>query len=401
MKPIYQSWFCQIDITSKCFMACLYCSRYNRHLREDQKIHMPLEDIERALDSLKEWPSSIGIIGGEPLLHPQFKEICELIQTKFSRTKMGLWTSGGKNWTSLKPLADKTFGFIAYNEHNREQQEVCRHQRLTVAIKDVIKDETYMNELIDDCWVQRTWCPAINVKGAFFCEVAAAQDLLWDGPGGWLVDKNWWRKTQTQFKDQCDTYCMNCGMCIPMERDLIRCGVEKMSPTVYDLMKQHNNSRIEIGKNIELFTKQFSIEEIEDNKLKWYPGNYRGDKHEDHSSPEGRGSTIFRKRKPKIELMTLWYNEEFLAPYFLNHYKFIDTIHLFLDSDTNDTTKEIISQYNNVSLKQFTFPDRMDDEIKINLQKQFIILNYGMFIDILQIKISIHYCLLKINDNMV
>lgn len=295
MKPIEKAWFCQIELTSKCFMACLYCSRYNRHLRADQKYDMTLEVLEKALDSLKDWPTRIGIIGGEPILHSRFAECCELIRSKFPREKMGLWTSGGKDWPKYKPLADRTFGFIAFNEHNPEQKKVCRHQRMTIAVKDVVKNEQYMNELIDDCWVQRTWCPTISMKGAFFCEVAAAQDHLWDGPGGYPIEPGWWKKTPEQFKDQRDAYCKNCGMCIPMERDLIGCGTEQMSPSVHAKMVEHRNLRITPGQHIEIYDKQLSIGEIEINKLAWYPGNYRGDRYEDRSSTEGRGSTVFRK----------------------------------------------------------------------------------------------------------
>ena len=360
MKPIYDAWFCQIDITTDCFMSCSYCSRYTKHLRDDQIINMSLDFLEKSLDSLKDWPTAIGIIGGEPLLHPQFEEICDLIQKKFPKEKMGLWTSGGKNWNQEK--IDQTFGFIAHNKHDADQKKVCRHQRSTIAIKDVIKDSVYMNELIDDCWVQRTWCPSINVKGAFFCEVAAAQDFLWDGPGGWPIESNWWKRTPLHFKDQRDRYCQNCGMCIPMERDLLQ-SVEKMSLTVYENMKQNNNKRIQIGKDVEIFEKKFGIDEIEKNKKTWFPGNYRGDKYEDCNSQEGRGSTFFRK-KLKLEIITMWHNEEFLAPFFLNHYNYVDKIHIFLDADTNDNTLNIIQQYKNVSIEEMKFPDGMDDNLK-------------------------------------
>ena len=65
-----------------------------------------------------------------------------------------------------------------------------------------------------------------------------------------------------------------------------------------------------------------------------------------------------------IELITMWYNEEFLAPFFLNHYSFVDRIHIFLDSDTDDGTRNIVDKYKNVSIHDLTFPDKFDDIIK-------------------------------------
>lgn len=65
-----------------------------------------------------------------------------------------------------------------------------------------------------------------------------------------------------------------------------------------------------------------------------------------------------------VQLITMWYNEEFLAPYFLNHYRWIDKIHIILDDDTNDATEAIAKKYDNVALERFKFPDKMDDIIK-------------------------------------
>lgn len=67
----------------------------------------------------------------------------------------------------------------------------------------------------------------------------------------------------------------------------------------------------------------------------------------------------------RIELMTRWFNEEFLAPFFLRHYRFVDKIHLFLDADTNDNTREVIARENqgNVQVHEFKFPDKVNDII--------------------------------------
>lgn len=66
----------------------------------------------------------------------------------------------------------------------------------------------------------------------------------------------------------------------------------------------------------------------------------------------------------KIDLITMWYNEEFLAPFFLSHYAWVDRIHIILDADTSDTTEALARQYPNVSIQYFRFPDMMDDIIK-------------------------------------
>lgn len=71
-----------------------------------------------------------------------------------------------------------------------------------------------------------------------------------------------------------------------------------------------------------------------------------------------------------IQLITMWYNEEFLAPFFLNHYHWVDSIHIILDADTTDHTEAIARRYPNVQIEHFRFPDMMDDIIKSSVISQ-------------------------------
>ena len=70
-----------------------------------------------------------------------------------------------------------------------------------------------------------------------------------------------------------------------------------------------------------------------------------------------------------VELITMWYNEEFLAPLFLNHYSWVDKIHIFYDQDTNDRTVDYLGSVNVIP---FQFPDKLDDSIKIRTINEYI-----------------------------
>jgi hypothetical protein len=63
----------------------------------------------------------------------------------------------------------------------------------------------------------------------------------------------------------------------------------------------------------------------------------------------------------KVELITCMYNEEFLAPFFLNHYSWVDRITILLDSATDDNTWGIASKYKNVVFAPFAMLEGMDD----------------------------------------
>lgn len=65
-----------------------------------------------------------------------------------------------------------------------------------------------------------------------------------------------------------------------------------------------------------------------------------------------------------IKALTMWYNEEFLAPFFLKHYSYLDEIHIIMDRDTSDRSLGVALQYGNVTVEDFSFPDGMDDIIK-------------------------------------
>ncbi|MBP7509524.1 MAG: glycosyltransferase family 2 protein [Prolixibacteraceae bacterium] len=67
----------------------------------------------------------------------------------------------------------------------------------------------------------------------------------------------------------------------------------------------------------------------------------------------------------KIDIITMWYNEASLAPFFLNHYSYADTIHILLDEEVNDNTQKIAEKYENVRIIPVRFPDKLDDILKI------------------------------------
>lgn len=58
----------------------------------------------------------------------------------------------------------------------------------------------------------------------------------------------------------------------------------------------------------------------------------------------------------KIAVVSTWYNEAFLAPFFLGHYQYADEILIFLDTETDDETLDICSRFQNVKVENFHCP---------------------------------------------
>jgi len=69
-----------------------------------------------------------------------------------------------------------------------------------------------------------------------------------------------------------------------------------------------------------------------------------------------------------FEVITMWYNEEFLAPFFLNHYWQAKQITIFYDNATRDNTLEEIANHNEsikVKLQTINLDQGLDEFRKI------------------------------------
>ncbi len=73
----------------------------------------------------------------------------------------------------------------------------------------------------------------------------------------------------------------------------------------------------------------------------------------------------------KLTIISTWYNEELIAPFFMEHYKdFVDEFNIFVDTDTTDRTVDILKSYKNVNILPITFPHGFDDGIKTNTMNE-------------------------------
>ena len=271
MKAIRDMWLIQIEITNACFLECPNCTRFVGHNRKPY--FMKLQMIEKAIDSLEGFPGGIGIMGGEPVLHPEFFEVCKLVQKKIPKQKRYIWTSG-YNWEKYRSIIRKTFAEnVYYNEHKGIEQ---KHQPVLMAIEDMIDDKKKMKDLIDRCWIQEKWSASINPKGGFFCEVAAAMDILFEGPGGYPLERGWWDKGPEQFQDQVQRYCYRCGIALPMPPILNKEGKDYVSVTNYRRLEELKTPRF-LKNCVRCIDEKYSRVQVEEFARDWQPWNYLGD----------------------------------------------------------------------------------------------------------------------------
>ena len=212
MRPLLDMDVIQIEITNACVHQCANCTRLIGHTKKP--FFMEIDFFKNAVDSLVDFPKMIGIMGGEPLLHPQFPEMAAYLKSKVpDKMRCGLWSTLPNGKEEYGKIIADVFGNVLLNDHTLGN---LYHSPVLVAAQEVVADEFQMWYLIDKCWVQNCWSASINPKGAFFCEVAAANDVVFQGPGGWPVSPDWWKKTPKDFVQQMKQYCVNCSAALPL-----------------------------------------------------------------------------------------------------------------------------------------------------------------------------------------
>lgn len=128
---------------------------------------------------------------------------------------MGLWSCFPKGYEHYREIICETFGNIFLNDQSRPD---IYHAPILVAAEEVIPDKKDMFLAIDHCWLQNSWSASINPKGAFFCEIAAAMSLLFNGSDGWKVEPDWWKRTVKDYREQIEEFCPKCGVALSLPR---------------------------------------------------------------------------------------------------------------------------------------------------------------------------------------
>jgi len=277
MRALSAMTVIQIEITNACYLKCANCTRHVGHHRKP--FFMDLDFIEKSIESLKGYDGNIGMMGGDPTLHPKFEDICKIYQKKIpNKRKREFWTSGFK-WKEYQGIILETFDKdrIAYNEHSTPGG---KHTPLLVSINEVVEDKKLMWEMIDNCWIQSQWSASITPKGGFFCEVAASLDYLFDGPGGYEIKPGWWRKEPKDFQDQVKRYCIDCSGALPMKSESDGFGGRK--GPAYDTVSKKNLEKLlkvkspkaEAG-HVKIFDEKYNQETLEKNLENWNPSHFK------------------------------------------------------------------------------------------------------------------------------
>jgi len=232
----------QIEITNACVNQCSNCTRLVGHSKTP--FFMDLEFFKKAVDSLIDFPKMVGMMGGEPLLHPQFEEMALYLHSKIPPERCGLWSTLPKGRERFAPVIAKVFGNVLLNDHSLDD---IYHTPVLVSGDECLADKFQMWYLIDHCWIQNCWSASITPKGGFFCEIAAALDMTFQGPGGWPIEPGWWKKTPKDFVNQMERYCVHCGAPYPLKGRLDSDEKDDITPRNLEILKKLGSPKVTKG----------------------------------------------------------------------------------------------------------------------------------------------------------
>ena len=248
MKAPNEKSIIQIDVTNACTHRCSNCTRFCGFHKKPY--FMDIAYFYKAVNTLIDRDGIIGVMGGEPTLHPQFEEMCTYLRNNLPKDRLPnkelykyptpnyietvnrqrilcsrIGSFGGEEqfypfgaglWTSITPLYWKNlenilevFSVQLLNTHD----SISYHQPILLSRKALgIGDDEWI-KLRENCWLNHRWSGSVNPKGIFFCEVAGTLDMLFNGPGGHRLEEGWWKKPIEAYEDQFH-WCEMCGLAL-------------------------------------------------------------------------------------------------------------------------------------------------------------------------------------------
>jgi len=272
----------QIEITNACPKRCSNCTRFCGHHTEP--FFMDFETFKTAVQSMKGFKGVVGIMGGEPTIHPEFEKFVKYFKENFGEddpstacykptssfvnhiladvynvvccNQRGLWTSVTPRYYQHFELIQDTFGYQLVNDHS----QTSMHETLMVTRKELgIPDDEWV-KLRDKCWIQNLWSASITPKGAFFCEIAGALDATFNGPGGWKIEPGWWNRKPADFGEQLK-WCEMCSAALPMPKRNANEEVDDVSPVWHEKLVQIDSPKLKKGLVNEFDPKAYKPEE--------------------------------------------------------------------------------------------------------------------------------------------
>lgn len=228
----------QLVVTTACDLACSNCTEL-LPFRRDYR-HMSVDVFREGLRSLRGWHGVRGVFGGNPVLHPQFEDLMQvLIEEVPEQRQRGLWCNNLHKHGQLIRDVFYPNGRFNLNAHGdpKAAAEIERwlpgklirgtekrtswHSPILLDWQDMGLSEREWIESRESCDINQEWSGAILERDGepwgYFCEVAGALDGIRGENHGVPAVPGWWQKGMGHFETQVRQCCdRGCG--VPLRR---------------------------------------------------------------------------------------------------------------------------------------------------------------------------------------
>jgi hypothetical protein len=236
-KVAWRSGVIQIWVTRKCDLSCFNCTQGSNLRANATQSFITLEQFRTACESLKGYFGVVGMFGGNPAVHPQFEELCNIMQETIPFEQRGLWCNnpfnhGKKMRETFNPHYSNLnvhLSQAAFDKFKRDWPESepfglksdSRHSPVFYDMQSVVPSEDQRWDLISNCDINQTWSAMIGVfrdeLRAWFCEIAGSQSInlqhIETYPDtGVEVSPGWWKRPIQDFEEQISWHCHRCGI---------------------------------------------------------------------------------------------------------------------------------------------------------------------------------------------
>jgi len=231
---------------------------------------MDFPTFRKAVDSLLEFKGAIGIIGGEPTLHPEFAKFSTYLReaqgcppldnglqpmtdiiayrnksfAKAEGKKRALFTSLGNKFYENMGVIWETYDFIGMNDHTHDGE----HQALLVASEELPLSDQEWEDRRNNCWLFNLWSPSITPAGVYACEIVGQLDMLFNG--GKMakpIERNWWKRDLSYFKDQME-WCKKCGVAFNTPSRKANDSIQDVTPKMLESLKAVDSPSVRHGR---------------------------------------------------------------------------------------------------------------------------------------------------------
>lgn len=239
----------ELEITTFCNMTCYQCNRSCRQAPSSE--NMSIEQIKYFIDESikngKKW-KEIRLIGGEPSLHPDIFEICNLFidyKLNFSpNTQIAIVTNGVG--PKVKEILEKLPDIIHQDNSSKTTIVQTEFATYNVAPIDVEKYKSPDINYTRGCDIISNCGMALTRYGFYPCGAGASVDRI----AGWDIGiKNFNEISEENFREQLKLLCKYCGHFKDKKDEIY--DLKEISPTWEKFYQKYQEQKPEL----KLYTK--------------------------------------------------------------------------------------------------------------------------------------------------